>query len=247
MTDAAPVLRLFRFRPLEPAFDAVLRDTMLPDLAQRPGIRAIHLGRQGPGEDGERLVATVWESHAAMATTVGETFERPVFHPEYMDATGEKRLTIVPLAFVVEPRTPARGHVLRLVVGRTRSDAIDTYVREARSGTEADVAAGRGPSALYLGRTGDDEFVTLSAWDEWSTLAAATGGSVLSPAATRHDELLLEWTVTHYEAVPLADEVAIPTSGVSAADGPVRATDDAPADVRMDHAALPLQTEPEPA
>jgi hypothetical protein len=196
-------IRLFRFRPIHPAFDRTLREVMIPDLASCPGIRAIHVGRQGPDEIGERVVASVWASRAAMAAAVGESFEHPRFHPEYMDETTDKRLDIVPLRFAIEPSVPVDERVVRLVFGRTRPGAIVEYADEVEQGTRADIAAGTGPRALYLGVAGDDRFVTVSVWGHWSAIARATGGSVLSPNATRHDELLLEWSVAHYEAVPL--------------------------------------------
>lgn len=200
-----PVLRLFRFRPVHAAFDRTLRDVMLPDLATLRGIRAIHVGRQGPDETGERIVASTWDSRAAMAAAVGETFDRPTFHPEHFGDTTDKRLDVVALRLVVEPRGPAEERVIRLVFGRTKPGARDEYVAEVERGTRLDVASGTGPRALYLGLPGTEteRFVTVSVWGHWSAIARATGGSVLSPSATRHDELLVEWTVVHYEAVPL--------------------------------------------
>jgi hypothetical protein len=40
-------------------------------------------------------------------------------------------------------------------------------------------------------------------WGQWSKVAEATGGTILRPVTTRHQELLAEWTASHYEAVLL--------------------------------------------
>ena len=60
------VLRLFRFRPVRKGFDGILRDALIPDLFAFPDLVDVYVGRHGPDEMGERLVASVWESRAAM-------------------------------------------------------------------------------------------------------------------------------------------------------------------------------------
>jgi hypothetical protein len=200
------ILRLFRFRPARPAFDAVLRTVMLPDLARVPGVVAIHMGRQGPTETGERLVASLWTSREAMAAAVGESFERPVFHPEYIDETVDKRLDVAKVAFATETGPRLTPNVVRLLVGRARPGRLAGYVEAARAGTEEDIAAGRGPLALYLGVFDDERFVTLSLWGQWSKIGEATGGSIDAPTVTRHRELLADWHIDHYEAVPTAGD-----------------------------------------
>jgi len=196
------VLRLFRFRPVRPAFDAILRDVMLPDLAALDGIEEIIVGRRGPGELGERLIATIWASTAEMLAAVGESFDRPVFHPELLDETSERRLDIAPVLLDVGSGLPREPQVVRLLTGRTKPGARAAYLDEARAGTDADVLAGRGPIRLCLADLGDEQFATLSIWGQWSTVSEATGGSVVDPTATRHSELLVEWHVDHYELLP---------------------------------------------
>lgn len=196
------VLRVFRFRPVRPAFDAIVREVMLPDLQRLDGIEAAVVGRRGPGELGERIIATVWRSREAMEAGVGSSFDQPVFHPEYVDETEAKRLDVASIAFCWSPGAETELGVVRLVVGRARDGQRDAYVDQAQSGTQADLDAGRGPRALYLGTLDDDRFATLSLWDEWSTVGEATGGTLTHPEATRHDELLVDWEVDHYEIVP---------------------------------------------
>jgi hypothetical protein len=196
-----PVLRLFRFRPAHPAFDAVMRDRMLPDLLTCRGLRAVFAGRQGPDETGERIVASVWDTDAAMVDAVGRTFDQPKFHPEHLDDTVARRLDIVPIAFGVDAPSAARPALIRLLVGRAMPGRLDEYLDAVRSGARSDIESGSGPLALYVAKRGADEFVTLSAWAAWSTVAEATGSSTRAPVATRHTHLLEAWTPSHYEAV----------------------------------------------
>ncbi len=212
--DDLRVIRVFRFRPVRAGFDGTLRDVMIPDLVRLPGIEAVYVGRQGPSDVGERLLTTVWATRADMAAGVGTSFDRPVFHPEYIDDTEEKRLDIAPIWFAVDPVSDEAPNVIRVVFGRANAGRLAEYVEEARLGTLADIDAGRGPHSLYLGRLDDDQFVTVSTWAEWSTIGKATGGTILAPTATRHAELLLEWHVAHYEAVPSAP---VPSRSVPAA------------------------------
>jgi hypothetical protein len=194
------VLRLFRFRPAHPSFDSILRDVMVPDLLSRTGLEAVFVGRQGPGDVGERLVATIWESEAAMVEAVGRSFDPPIFHPEHIDDTVEKRLDILPLAYAFGGPSSG-GSVLRLLDGEARQGELGRYVDHVREGTQRDAEGSRGPRALYLAAAGDDRFATLSVWGRWSKVAEATGGSVEDPRHTRHHDLLAGWTVAHYEAV----------------------------------------------
>ncbi|HEX5590960.1 MAG TPA: hypothetical protein VFX65_11775 [Candidatus Limnocylindrales bacterium] len=196
------IIRLFRFRPLRAAFDAILRDEMIPDLLRLPGLRDVHVGRQGPGDLGPRLVASIWDSRAAMAEAVGEDFDPPTFHPERLAETTDRELLWLPLAFSWTADIPGRPSVLRLVTGRVRPDELDAYVAEARSGTIDDATAGHGPLTLHLAARPPDRFLTLSTWPDWPTLQEATGGDVGRPIATRHAERLLDWGASHFEVIP---------------------------------------------
>ncbi|HEU4572674.1 MAG TPA: hypothetical protein VFR93_08295 [Candidatus Limnocylindrales bacterium] len=195
------VLRVFRFRPAHAAFDSTLRDVMLPDLVAMEGLRAVYAGRQGPGELGDRLVASVWTTEAAMVAAVGADFDRPTFHPEFIDDSLDKRLDKLPIAFALEPAEEVSAPVLRLVIGTVASGRLGEYERRVADGTRDDVETGRGPLALYLATDPDGRFATLSVWGQWSKVAEATGGSVGQPTRTRHAELLAEWTTAHYEGI----------------------------------------------
>jgi hypothetical protein len=201
------VLRLFRFRPVRKGFDAILRDELIPDLFAFPGLIDVYVGRHGPDEMGERLVASVWESRGAMTGAVGDTFDQPVFHPEHLGETTERELEIHGLDVALRfdegqgAASPATG-ILRLVRGQVRPGELEGYRDEVRLGTVADADAGHGPIALYMATEAPDRFVSLSAWSDWSALETATGGDTDHPIATRHAERILRWDAVHYEVLP---------------------------------------------
>lgn len=198
----APVIRLFHFRPVRPAFDAILRDVMIPDLVARPGLLACHVGRRGPDDVGPRLVATVWASRDAMSETLGEDFDPPTFHPEYLDETTDREVETLPLALSLRSDGPGPARIMRTFRGRVRLGELSAYVAEAHQGTLADIEAGGGPLALYLGTgPGDDAFITVSVWDGWSAVEAATGGDIGRPIATRHPARLVDWDAVHFEII----------------------------------------------
>jgi hypothetical protein len=197
-----PVLRVFSFRPVHSAFDAVLRDVMVPDLRRFPELLELHLGRRGPDELGPRLVASIWSSRGAMAAAVGEGFDPPTFHPEYLDETADRVLEIMPLAVSFRFERPDPARIMRATRGRIRPGERAAYVEEARLGTLADAESGRGPVALHLGTgPGDDDFLTVSVWERWSDIEAATGGDIERPIATRHPERIVDWDATHFEII----------------------------------------------
>ena len=197
-----PVLRLFSFRPVQAAFDAVLREVMVPDLRLIPELLELYMGRRGPDELGPRLIASVWSSRAAMVMAVGEDFDPPIFHPEYLDATADRVLEINPLAVSLRFERAAPPRIMRALRGRIRPGERPAYIEEARAGTLADVEAGRGPIALHLATgPGDDDFLTLSVWESWSDIEAATGGDIGRPIATRHPERIVDWDASHFEII----------------------------------------------
>ena len=172
------VLRLFSFRPVGAAFISILRDIMLPDLRRMPGLVDVFLGRRGPDELGPRLNATVWASREAMVAGVGEDFDPPIFHPEYIDETTERVLEILPIAISMPFDGVGTPRILRTFRGTARPGELAAYIEEARNGTIADIDAGRGPLALHLATgPGDDDFVTISVWESWAALETATGAT----------------------------------------------------------------------
>src|SRR6476660_8708792 len=92
MPDDGHVLRVFRFRPVVSEFDGFMRAEMLPAVARLPGLLAVHAGRRDQESGGDRIVATVWESRAAMMATVGATLEESRFYPDRLDQTDDRTL-----------------------------------------------------------------------------------------------------------------------------------------------------------
>jgi hypothetical protein len=209
------VLRLFRFRPVRKGFDAILRDELIPDLVGFPELIDVHVGRQGPDEMGERLVASVWESRAAMSAAVGERLESAIFHPERLEGTTDRALDVkeltIAMRFDDSPALPqSTTGILRVARGHIQPGELDAYRDDVRIGTLADAEAGHGPLALYLVIDPPDRFLTLSAWSSWSVLEAATGGDVQRPLATRHVERIKDWGAVHYEILPSVVHPASP-------------------------------------
>jgi hypothetical protein len=201
------VLRLFRFRPVRKGFDAILRDELIPDLVAFPDLVDVYVGRQGPDEMGDRLVASVWASRAGMSGAVGDSFEPATFHPEYLGETTDRILEThgldIALRFdAAEVDRRLTTGILRLARGHIEPGELDAYREDVRIGTLADAEAGHGPLALYLATEPPDRFLTLSVWSSWSVLEAATGGDVRRPIATRHAERIKDWGAVHYEVLP---------------------------------------------
>ncbi len=213
------VLRLFRFRPVRKGFDGILRDALIPDLFAFPDLVDVYVGRHGPDEMGERLVASVWESRSAMLSAVGDSFDQPVFHPEYLEETADRGLDIhqLDLTFrfddVLVAAQPATG-ILRLAHGQVHQGELDAYREDVRLGTIADDEAGHGPLAFYLAFEPPDRFVSMSVWSSWSVLEVATGSDVNRPIATRHPERIQALDIVHYELLP---NMRHPMSAITAA------------------------------
>jgi hypothetical protein len=196
------VIRLLRFRPAKAAFDAVLRTEIVPAMRQLDGLVDVFAGRQGPGDQGPRLMASVWRSPESMAAALGVAGTDHGGGLEPIDGSSECELLWLPLAFGFRSPTTTAPAVLRFVTGRVRPDELDAYIAEAHEGTIADADAGRGPVALYLAPDPPNAFRTLSVWVDWETLQVATGGDVNRPIATRHAERLVDWQAEHYEILP---------------------------------------------
>lgn len=202
MADRPMIVRLFRCRPVRAEFDAILRETMIPDLLRLPGVVDVHVGRHGPDSIGDRIVASIWESEAAMLAAMGADVESSRFHPEHLRETTDRTLEVHPLAIAVRAERSERGHVMRLVRGRVRPGELAAYVDDAREGTLRDAATQQGPLALYLAPLSPDRFVTLSIWTEWASIETSTGAGTRAPGTTRHAERIAELDVAHYEVVP---------------------------------------------
>jgi hypothetical protein len=199
--DEVSVIRLFSFRAARPAFDEILRDVMMPDLSVQPGLMDCYSARQGPDEIGPRVVASVWRSRPEMVAALGEQLGSGPFHPEYLDESTDRVLEVVPLEIAERFDAAEPARILRILRGIVGSGEMAAYVDDVRTGMHIDVASSDGPVSLYLGSSGGDAFITVSAWRKWTDIELATGGDVHRPRATRRPERLIDWDVSHFEIV----------------------------------------------
>ena len=195
------VLRLLAFAPEADGgvIDAELRRAAAA-LSALPAT-AVHVARRH-GSAPERIIASVWPSAAAMRDGLGLDSDGARSALELPDRSVDTRVEVLPLAVDLAFGDTADALVLRVYRGRIREGELQAYLDDARAGTLADDAAGRGPLALHLGIEEPDRFVTVSAWTGWDRIEAATGGNIRNPVATRHPERLVDGTVRHYEILP---------------------------------------------
>lgn len=199
--DDASVIRLFTFRAVRTAFDEILRTVIMPDLCAQTGIVDCYSARQGPDENGPRVVASIWRTQAAMTEALGEELGAGPFHPEYLDETSDRILEVFPLEVSQQFAAAESARILRILRGTVRPGEITAYFDDVQAGVQFDAARPDGPVCLHLGSAGPDAFITISAWRTWADIEFATGGDVRRPRATRHPERLVDWDVGHYEIV----------------------------------------------
>jgi hypothetical protein len=198
------MLRLFAFRPArsDAAFDAMLRDTVLPGLLALPGLVDAFVGRHGPGEDQERVIASVWRSRRAMAGDLQASSLLAPFQPDQAPEIVASRLDVLPVAVAIRPERDAPPAIVRVYRGEVRDGELGAYLQDVRTGALADAETNEGLVALYLGAQAPARFITVSAWTGWSAIERATGGNVRHPIATRHAGRLAAGEVDHYEMLP---------------------------------------------
>jgi hypothetical protein len=201
------ILRLFAFRPLGSGseIDVALRSEVLPDILALDGIVDAYVARSGDSDNAERILASVWESRAAMAAELGESSVIGRFHPERLEDLTSSRLDILPVAAGINFERTERPTILRVFRGDVQQGRLDEYVGEARDGAILDGETNEGLISLYLGVDRPTRFVTISAWATWNSIETATGGNVRSPVATRNARLIASGGPTHYEILPATD------------------------------------------
>ena len=73
--DDRAVIRLSCFRSARAEFDQVLRTVMLTDLRRMDGLLDVHVGRRGPDQLGDRIVASIWTDRNAMVAGMGPSLD----------------------------------------------------------------------------------------------------------------------------------------------------------------------------
>ena len=204
MPDAR-FLRVVSFLPgaAESSFDASLRDVVVPRLADADPVVDVWVGRHGSREDRARVLASTWRSDPA--TALGDSGDP--LDIGALRGLGEESVVIgpveqLPLAVHARFERAEPMRILRVFHGRVRPGELDAYVELARTGMLADAAAYDGLIAFALGTQPPDEFVTVSVWNGWPAIEAATGGNTRTPFMTRNAQLLATYTVAHYEVLP---------------------------------------------
>jgi hypothetical protein len=197
-----PVLRLVTFDAATAGFDAGLRETLAGEPDATPGLRVLVAGRIGPGEDGERVLATVWHDAEALDAAVAAGAAAAIAAPAALHGTAAGDAITLPVEVELPPLEGVTFSIARVVRGTTRPGELEAYAAQARGGSRADRAVGEGPLALYLALDPPDRFVTLSLWGGWSHVETATGADHEHVERTRHEEMLVSWRAEHYEVVP---------------------------------------------
>jgi hypothetical protein len=202
----ARFLRVVSFQPgtTESAFDAGLRDVVVPRLADAEAVVDVWVGRHGSRDDRARVLASTWRVD-------------PEAEPDGpLDVAGLRGLggNVVAIGDVeqvalsiharFERTEPTR--VLRVFHGRVRPGELETYIDLARAGMLADSVAYDGLIAFALGARPPDEFITVSVWTGWPAIEAATGGNTRQPFTTRNAQLLETFKVAHFEVLPDAPD-----------------------------------------
>lgn len=206
------LLRIVSYRPRVPGAlaDAHLRDVVVPGLTAFPHVALCFVGRRGTDPDATRVVVSIWEGEDDLPPTATAVDPDRAIEA-HRDHDGLE-VEVLPLIVDFRVPEPAEPTVLRTFHGCVRPGELEAYAREAESGAVADVAAGHGPVAFFLAASAPDRFVTVSAWTDWRSIEAATGGDIRNPFATKFSSRLLEWTVDHYELVPATRTVPRPES-----------------------------------
>jgi hypothetical protein len=201
---------MFRPEATGAAVDAVLRDEVLPQLCRMPGIADVYAGRLGEDHT-DRVVASVW---VGPALTLPDSRLEERLLGEVLGATdpgGDLATETLPLDVAARFDRPEPAGILRIFRGAVKDGDLDGYIAEAQGGMLQDAEVNAGLIAFYLGRTGPDSFLTVSAWTGWDAIERATGGNVREPFATRNSSRLATFTIRHFEIVPDLQRPAAPT------------------------------------
>jgi hypothetical protein len=189
------IVRLSHFRTVRPGFDAVLRESVLPELLGHPGVLRVFAGRQGPDEIGMRILVSVWDSGESMLRAFGGD---PDAEPAALDETSGRRVEILPVVVSSIGETLSTG-ILRIARAGLRDGDLEGYSRLVAQDLEGGREAGLSPLTVVLAGWGERGFVMISAWADWASIEAATGASIADPVRTKRVAGLVDFNADHYE------------------------------------------------
>jgi quinol monooxygenase YgiN len=192
------VVRVFHFQPRRPAFDAILRDSVLPDLRAMAGCLRVWAGRQGPGELGIRSIVSVWSSRAAMSAAVGDDPDDTRFHPGHLKEISDGRLEVFSLVLMESSSVALATGILRVTRGTLADDDLAGYARLVVNDLGSRREDGAGPAAIVVASGAEREVVMVSTWPDWAAIECATGASVEEPLRAKRDRLS-GFQAAHYE------------------------------------------------
>jgi hypothetical protein len=183
--------------------DAGIRQVVAPAIAGFDGVFAFFAGRS---VDGERILASVWDSEDAVRVAAGQRIGDATALFEQERGLGDCSVEIHPIRVEIvdtdgDGKDPA---ILRVFRGRVLPGELEPYIEEARVGALADISAGHGALAFFLATCDEDDFLSVSAWPSWEPIQAATGGNITRPIATKNTARLAGGAAQHYEIVPNA-------------------------------------------
>jgi hypothetical protein len=198
----ARFLRVVRFQPgtAESAFDAGLRDIVVPRLVDCDPVVDVWVGRRGSREDRARVLVSTWRTDPQ--TEPDGPIDVAALRSLGEDVVAVDDVEQTPLSVHARFDRAEPMRILRILHGEVRPGELETYIDLARTGMLADAAAYDGIIAFALGVRSADAFTTASVWTGWPAIEAATGGNTRQPFMTRNAHLLAEFTVAHYEVLP---------------------------------------------
>ena len=193
----AAVLRLSSFRTLRPAFDAVLRTTILPGMRSQSGLLALFAGRKGPDEVGARVVASLWSSVEALDAAHDAAVADGPGSP--LAETADPIVEILPVLMWRSADEPLAAGILRVARGRLKETDLPSFAEVVTRESSRLEAGGRAPSDLIMAASARDSFVMLTTWVDWSAIEEATGASISEPLRTKRLAALEIFEADHFE------------------------------------------------
>jgi hypothetical protein len=204
-------VRLSRFRTTRPAFDAVLRTTVLPRTRARSGNVAVFAGRQGPDEIGARLLASLWIPAASSngpGAPAAAGSEADAGAEDALDGTAGQSTEVMPVVLLRLAAAPLATGILRVARGHLRDLDVASYAQDVSRDITGIQALSAGPSDLVMATPGEGSFVMLTTWRDWSAIEAATGASISEPLRTKQLPALESFEADHFEL--LSELPAVP-------------------------------------
>jgi hypothetical protein len=97
-----------------------LRDVVVPRVLECETLIAVDVGRKGPDQSNERIMASIWESGAAMREAIAMTSSPRHFDFEITAEASDASVEVLPLSLTVANDSDEPAQILRcLPLGST--------------------------------------------------------------------------------------------------------------------------------